>query len=429
MYKAVEDDPATQMELTPRVYRAVGGAYRSHSQTVDVKVLNAIDELPDELLVNARWLRRRRVSLEENSELERLRKELREGRPLSTGSRSDLYQRIASSYKTLYDRGISSSSTSIDLIGGAATAGYWKSLVQTERTGRWAWVDDGFVPLVRWTVARALSHEIGHGIVREEITEDEISATDALENLRAGRDFKNVSTVDVSRWMLACVDAREQDTPTLVDMSYLLEHQRTTRFAVSYAGTDPEELRGRGDAWLAKTREVLRAHGMAVLIEGIKEIDAPTNREVWRLARPGGIVPPYDVFGPGLMFQAVHSFVQGDLDGALELFELLLQDRDDPQIRNNLAYCFMAMGRAKEALPHIRKGAEVENALREHNLAIAETLNGDLDSARTALRHAWKMQEEDPVKDDVVCMLVLSRDHSSADSIKGIPLPARVPQA
>ena len=424
MYKAVEDGLAKKMQLTPGVYRAVRGAYRAHSQAVDVKVLNAIDELPDELLVKSRWLRRRRVSLEENRELERLRQELRDGRALSADGRRQLYQEIAAGYKELHGRGISASSTSLELIGGAVTAGYWKSLVQTERTRRWAWVDDGFAPLVRATVAAALSRVIGQGIVRGEVGEDEISATEALENLRAGREFRNVSRRDLSRFMLAGVRAREEETEALVDVSYLLEHQRATRFGVSYAGSDPVQLRARGEAWVAERDEVLREHGMAVSIERINEIGAPTNREVSRLAHAAGIIPPGDVFGPGLLFEAVDLFLKGDLVEAVEVFELMLKDRDDPLVRNNFAYCLMAMGRAKEALPHIQKGAEDENALQEHNLGVAEVLNGRLESARKTLRHAWKMQEENPQDEDVLCMLLLSQDQRSVGSIDGIPLTA-----
>ena len=91
MYKAVEEGLSERMELTPGVYRAVRGAYRAHSQAVDVKVLNAIDELPYALLVKSHWFRRRRLSLEENVDLERLRIELDDGRALSADSRRKLH--------------------------------------------------------------------------------------------------------------------------------------------------------------------------------------------------------------------------------------------------------------------------------------------------------------------------------------------------
>lgn len=422
MYKAVEDDLAEQMALSPGVYRAVRGAYRAHSQAVDVKVLNAIDELPDELLVESRWIRRRRLSLEENTELERLRQELSDGHVLSVDGRRQLHEEVAAGYKELHTRGITASSTSLKLIGGAVTAGYWKSLVQTERTRGWSWVDDGFAPLVRRAVAAALSREIGRGVVRGEVGENEISATEALENLRAGRELGKASRSDLSRLVLACVRAREENSERLVDVSYLLEHQRATRFSITYASSDPVELRKRGDAWMTERDGVLREHGMAVAIEGIREVEAPTNREVSRLAHAAGIIPPGDVFGPGLMSEAVDLFLTNDLAGAVDLFELMLRDRDDPAVRNNLAYCLMVMGRAKEALPHIQKGAEDENSLREHNRGVAESLTGSVESAKETLRHAWEMQEEEPADDDVLCMLLLSKGHTSVVSIEGIPL-------
>ena len=293
MYKAVEEGRSERMELTPGVYRAVRGAYRAHSQAVDVKVLNAIDELPDALLVKSRWLRRRRLRLEENVDLERLLIELGDGRALSADSRRQLHQAIASGYKELHDRGISSSSTYLDLIGGAVTAGYWKSLVQTERTMRWAWVDDGLAPLIRRAVAGALSRGLAHGVVRVEVGENEISATEALEKLRMDLPFKSVSRRDVSRWIFACVEARRKDAQTLVDVSYVVEDQRTTRVTVSYVGSDPAELRRLAHAWITTRDEVLRAHGMTVTIGEFKESDVATDREVWRLARAVGIIPPW----------------------------------------------------------------------------------------------------------------------------------------
>ena len=424
MYKAVEDGPADRMELTPAVYRAVRGAYRAHIQTVDEKVLDAIDELPDELLFKSRWLRRRRLSLEQNVELERLRHELKDGNALSTEARQDLQREIAAAYRDLYERGISSSSTSLDLIGGAVTAGYWKSLVQTERTPRWTWVDQSFGWLVRAAVAGALSRDLGRGTVRGQVTDGEIDATQALELLRAGNEFKNISRGDLSRWMLACVAARETDTQSLIDVSYLLRHQRAAGFVVSYVDSDAARLVSIGKSWISERSGVLREHGMILSIDGIKEVSAPTDREISRLARVAGVLPPGDMFGRGVMGEAVELFVNDDLKGALQLFEMLLRDLDEPQIRNNLAYCLIAMGREEEALPHLRKNVESPNSLRQHNLAVAEALNGEVESAKADLRTAWEMQQEDPQDDDVVCMLLLSMDGKSARSVKGLPLTA-----
>lgn len=424
MYKSVEGGQSDRMELTPEVYRAVQGAYRAHIQAVDVRVLDAIDELPDELLVESRWLRRRRLSLEENVELEGLGQELRDRRILSVSDRQNLQAEIASAYKDLHRRGISSSSSSLDLIGGIVTAGYWKSLVQTKRTARWAWVDTALGPLVRARVAGVLAQDLGRGRVREQVREGEITATTALDLLRSGKEFKSISRSDFSEWMLACMAARDVESETLVDVAYLLDHQRITRFVVSYVGLQPDELATHGEAWIAERREVLREHGMKLSIETIRTVDAPSDREMSRLARVAGVPTPGDMFGRGVMGEAVELFFDSDLGGALELFELMLGDLDEPQVRNNLAYCLMAIGKAEEALPHIRKGAEDRNALRTHNLAVAEALNGDRDTARRTLDGAWALQEDDPEDDDAVCMLLLSVDGKSVRSVKDIPLTA-----
>ena len=164
---------------------------------------------------------------------------------------------------------------------------------------------------------------------------------------------------------------------------------------------------------------------MTVTIGEVKESDVPTDREVARLAWVVGIRPPGDVFGAGVMGEAVDLFVEGDWDKARDLFEIMLRDRDDALVRNNLAYCLMAMGRAEAALPHIQKAAaEEKSALREHNLAMAQALNGDRESAKETLRRAWRMEDENPDKDDILCMLLLSQDHKFVRSTEGIPLAA-----
>ena len=291
---------------------------------------------------------------------------------------------------------------------------------------RWAWVDDGLAPLMRRTVTGALSRESDHGVVRAQVGENEISATEALEKLRVELPFNNVSRPDVSRWILACVEARRMDAKTLVDVSYVVEDQRTTQFAVSYVGSEPAELRRRAHAWITTREEVLREHGMAATIGAVKESDGPTDQEVARLARVAGIIPPGKMFGVGVMGEALDLFVQGNWDRALDLFEIMLRDRDEPLIRNNIAYCLMAMGRAEAALPHIQKAAAAEQGtvLQEHNLAMAQALDGELKSAKETLRRAWRMQKENPESDDVVCMLLLSRDYKLVRSTEGIPLAA-----
>ena len=424
MYKAVEHGLTERMEMTPGLYRAVRGAYRAHSQAVDAKVLDAIDELPDALLINSRWLRRRRLSLDENVELERLRHELRDGRVLSTADQRQLHRQLAAGYKNLYERGISSSPTSLDLIGGTVTAGYWKSLVQTERTARWAWIDNDFARLARNAVVAALAGGFGPGTERAQIGEQEISATEALQALRAGRAVKDVSRADLSRWMLACVTARERHSQTLIDVSFRLQYQRTTEFIVSYVGTDPGRFKNLIAEWIADRTLVFQEHEMEVAMDGVTRVSAPTDLEVSRLARVARIPLPTDTFGPGVMAEATRLFLKGDTTNALVLFEIMLRDRDDAEIRNNLAYCLMTMGRASEALAHIQKDATRTNALRRHNLGMAEALNGDLESARKTLRRAWELRDEYPEEDEVLCMLLLSIDHKLAGSVEGIPLQA-----
>ena len=426
MYKLVEYESAETMELRPDVYRAVRRAYRAHSQTVDERVLDAIDQLPEQYLFKSRWLQRRQVTLEENAKLERLRLELKRGALLASEEQAELKRNIATTYKELHQRGISSSPISLELVGGTVTAGYWKSLVQTQEARGWAWVDDGLIRLVTSTVVQFLENIIGAGIRRGEVDEGEMSATEALAALRDGKEFKNISRVDFSRWMHALVIARRIDMKSVVDVSYSIGTERVSNLVVSYVGDTATVVESRATAWILSRNVALAAHGVSVSVDHVAEWRVPTDREVRRLARVAQVPTPGDMFGPIIVTEAVDMFFSGDVTGAIEIFEVMIRDREDLDTRSNLAYCLIASGKTQEALLHIRKVKEDPTPLRLHNWAVAEALNGDFDAAQRILQNAWRMQENSSGEEEVVCMLLLSRDRITATSVKEIPLIAAI---
>ena len=132
----------------------------------------------------------------------------KKGALLASQEQAELERNIAATYKELHQRGISSSPSSLELVGGAVTAGYWKSLVHTQKARGWAWVDDSLIRLVRSTVVGFLEDISEQGFRRGEVDEGEISATEALAALRDGKRLKNISRMDFSRWMHALVIAR-----------------------------------------------------------------------------------------------------------------------------------------------------------------------------------------------------------------------------
>ena len=426
MYKLVEDGSAETMELRPDVYRAVRRAYRAHTQTVDERVLDAIDQLPEQFLFKSRWLQRRRVTLEENAKLERLRLELKKGALLTSKEQVELERNIAATYKELHQRGISSSPISLELVGGAVTAGYWKSLVQTQEARGWAWVDDPLIRLVQSTVVGFLENIIEQGIRRGEVEEGEMSATEALAALRDGKGLKNISRMDFSRWMHALVIARAIGKKSVVDVSYGIGTERVHNLVVSYVGEGTAVVESRVTAWIVSRNAALAGHGVSVSVDHVAEWTAPTDREVNRLARVAQVPTPGDMFGPSIIAEALDMFFSGDITGAIELFDVMIRDREGLDIRNNMAYCLIASGKTQEALLHIRKAKENPTPLRLHNWAVAEALNGDVDAAQRILQNAWHMQERSSDEEEVVCMLLLSRDRITATSVKDIPLIAAI---
>src|SRR5207253_1276446 len=78
-----------------------------------------------------------------------------------------------------------------------------------------------------------------------------------------------------------------------------------------------------------------------------------------------------------------------DIQGCADDFSRMLVDKDDAQIRNNLAFCQLLLGKISSALENSSKAISIDyDPLFELNKGIGEFLKGNASAAKQSLRNA-----------------------------------------
>ena len=186
MYTEIESGSTDAISLQPRVFRRVMREYQETARPSNEEVFAAIDGLPDSLLFESRWLRRERISCDQNIEIECLRAELRAGDPLRENDAAKIAARVRDSYGALHAAGVIASADRLELVGGAVAAGYWKSYVEVERSRRWYWNKRGYSDMVTEIVVAALASATEASAIRTPALADHVDANTALDRLRGG---------------------------------------------------------------------------------------------------------------------------------------------------------------------------------------------------------------------------------------------------
>lgn len=134
---------------------------------------------------------------------------------------------------------------------------------------------------------------------------------------------------------------------------------------------------------------------------------------------------------------AFHKFRSGDVQGAAEIFELMLSPKspdiiNSDNIRNNLAYCFTLLHRYEEAAEQFElmlfpKGSH-DWPLLTHNQGVLAFLMGDVKKGREKLRASLKwiaVTCGSYQAGDVECMLLL-KDGPGVTSYDKLPIDAAI---
>jgi hypothetical protein len=388
MYRSVEDGTSKRMNLSPQVFREVLRAYRSNSSSSNVDaVLNAIERLPDTLLFQSKWLSRRSLTLEENIRVSVLLRELRQNKPLSPEERAEIATQLTTGYRTLFQAGIIEIDNSIRLAGAPLSAGFWKSYVEVEKGKRWSWSDDSFAENMRQPITSAIGKACGAAALFE--TKNGDNAKRALANLRAGKPVKDVDD-SMGEMIFAAVVAREPKATHAVDVVFQWEAP-AGRQANQMRFLEKPNAEMRQDEiqkWLDAHKTMLAGNEISFVITGFERWELPSPEELHRLGNIAGYRIP-DAFGPPLGEQAVAKFGSGDVNGCMDIFARMVADKDDPQIRNNMAFCQIVTGDVAGGLKNAAKAvAEDYEPLYELNKGVALCLQGDAEGAKQCLHNA-----------------------------------------
>ena len=199
------------MTLSPRVFREVAREYRASAATDLEGVLNAIEDLPDSLLTGSEWLSRKALSVSENVEAERFRRELAERRLVTDVEFETARNGIEESYKALHSRGISSSPERLEFRGILLTSSYWKSFVEAERKGSWVWTDDSKSASFRGELVRSIVQATNMGFAMD-CDGDSLSAGFAA--VRSETPPRHVDALDAMYAFSSTAAARERGGST-----------------------------------------------------------------------------------------------------------------------------------------------------------------------------------------------------------------------
>jgi len=433
MYKLAERNEAEKMTLAPQVFREVVHEFRAFAPADLGNVLASIEGLPDKLLFGSPWLRRHRLTLEENVECTVLAAELKEARQLTDPELAAIRDEIREGYATLHRLGITRDQDRLDLVGDTFTAGFWKSFVEAEKSQRWSWDEAPKAGQIPVLVLVALA--AGSNATVPFPAGDDSDGVESLAALRRGASPVKIGVSGMVE-LLVAVSGHEKDREHITgDATVTLTYGgKKQSWRVFYSSpTTSEAILERLASWLTTREKVLERHGIRVTVEGARIWESPNAAEMQRLAYISELGLPEDDFGKSLAEEALTKFSSGDIDGTVELFSWMLEHRPIDGARNNIAYCEMLRGNHEEAKNQFAKmsfqRSDSSWPIWQHNYALLKFLMGDQEEARRMLQQALDWTKEPRTDFDprgAFCMLLLQPGGRRVVSQEKLPIDAAI---
>ncbi|MBK8039639.1 MAG: ATP-binding protein [Verrucomicrobiaceae bacterium] len=427
MYRCVEDGTSKCMALEPQVFRAVLREYRSNSPANIDAVITAIERLPDNLLFESIWLSLRKLSIDENICVAFLSRELKSGHPMSAAERDELTRELIDGYSKLHQLGITKCDHFIHVVGAPLTSGFWKSYVEVERGKRWTWDDDSFSDNLQQAVLSAMGRDCGAEGQIAVITGPD--AVIALESLRAGAIPKGVDS-GMPEMVITAMIARESKVSHVLDLTYQIDspagrHTYQSRFLEKLGDGLPEE---KINDWIQSHHELLKGNNITITVNNFKRWELPNDRELHRLAYISEHSIP-EIFGPSRLAQAITMFADGNSQGCMDMFKEMLADREDSQIRNNLAFCELLRGQVASALENSAKAVNRDyEPIYGLNNGLCQFINGDNQKAIVTLREALNALKDKSGRftTGAAFVLILEADGKTVNSHDNLPVDAAI---
>ena len=287
MYTEIESGSTDKMSLQPRVFRRVMREYQETARQSDDQVFTAIENLPDSLLFESRWLRRERISCEQNVEIECLRAELRSGEPLNEGAAATVTATVRDSYDALRAAGVIASADRLELTGGAVAAGYWKSYVNVERGERWFWNKRSYTELLTNAVVVALRQATDAVAIRTPAPANDMDAVTALDRLRRGGRVAEVAAGDVYPVVQVAIEGATQNLSAVADVQLTVGvGGSSTVLGLSYLVlADGSQVRAKVESWIESHRDLLQRHNASLQVTDCLQAQRGqrrTQQSAWR---------------------------------------------------------------------------------------------------------------------------------------------------
>lgn len=426
MYRSVEDGTTKSMVFAPQVFREVLGEYRANTPANIEAVLNAIERLPDKLLFESRWVSRRNLTLEENIKISVLYRELKRGIALSTEERAEIAEELTEGYRMLFNSGITTVDTRIQLVGTPLTAGFWKSFVEVERSKRWSWNDDSFKENLQHPIINAVREVCGSNVaVTPRVGNNMI---EKLTALRAGEEAL-VSDDSLGDLIITWALGNERNATHAVDVEFQMDSTAgKTLFALRVIeGSEKTVQRELIDEWLETYHTLLASNQITLVLTEFVRWALPTKEEVRRLNQDIGGQMLDAFLGPSEMSQAVSKFEGGDIQGCMDMFEKMLEKEEDPRARNNLGFCQILTGNIPDGLKNATTAATSNGEpLFILNKGIAQFLSGKESTGKETLREALSQVRSSSEPNEAMFVLVLHSLRVEVQSHKGIPLDVAI---
>ena len=314
------------------------------------------------------------------------------------------------------------------LVGGELAAGFWKSFVQVEKSKRWIWQNESADELAALAVGRALMRATSIEILLKGRPNG--NALEICDRIEQGRPVGEVTTDDIG-YLIPIVKYPAAKVPHATEVSLSVSvggkefHYDLWCFSIS----DSLKIAQEVDSWIEPRRGIIAAltRTMTVECKHARRIKLPTHLQMQTLAHAAGPLLPRREFGPTAFDLAYDALKKGDLKTAIATFREAYTLTEDSYMANDLGYSLVLDKQYKEALAIFEKAPTKLDGLTDslwlHNRGIAKALVGDIEGGINTLKSALALlaSQQDREERGVVCMLILDKDHKSAQSIEEIP--------
>ena len=256
---------------------------------------------------------------------------------------------------------------------------------------------------------------------------DAVAALRRLREGKAPREFDEGMSEMIASALIALEDKLVYAADvTLVIDSPAGKHIAQGRF---FEKTDLAITWAKIRDWIEDHRALLAGNDISIVVTVVDRWKLPTAHELHRLGRIAGYPIP-DAFGPREVDEAIAKFKIGNVSGCADDFSRMLDDKEAPAIRNNLAFCQLLLGKISSALENSAKAVSDDyEPLFELNKGIGEFLQGNASAAKRSLRNALSQlcaPESSFDRSEPIFVLVLESGVTSVASHEALPLDAAI---